>query len=249
MPRTIGGKSGLVMSGTSTPTRERAAGLEAAGDRVGPVAELPRGGLHALPRGLVHQVAGAVAEHARDGGRVNTRALRNVAQLHDASHPAAIIQAGPASPERARAPAERPGRGPPRADRRAARRPSRAASRRPASMTAPCCAIASPARAFCSTSSTVRPSSFDRRDRLEHHLARLRVEPHRRLVEQDQPRVEHQRPRQLDELLLAAGQRARRCPGARARSGSAPPPPRCASGRGRGRRARARPAARSPTRS
>ena len=39
-------------------------------------------------------------------------------------------------------------------------------------------------------------------------VACLRVEPHRRLVEEDEARLEHQRARDLDELLLAAGELA-----------------------------------------
>ncbi len=48
-----------------------------------------------------------------------------------------------------------------------------------------------------------------RLDHLEHDLADLRVEPHRRLVEDDQLRVEHQAARELDQPLLAAGQAPR----------------------------------------
>src|SRR5439155_20398687 len=44
---------------------------------------------------------------------------------------------------------------------------------------------------------------------LEDHVPGPRVETHGRLVEQDQPRLEHQRPGDLDELLLAAGERPR----------------------------------------
>ena len=45
----------------------------------------------------------------------------------------------------------------------------------------------------------------------EDRLARLLVEPDRRLVEQDQGRIEHQRAGELDLLLLAAGERTGGC--------------------------------------
>ena len=49
------------------------------------------------------------------------------------------------------------------------------------------------------------------RDGGEDRLARLLVEPDRRLVEQDQGRIEHQGAGELDLLLLAAGERAGGC--------------------------------------
>src|SRR5205085_4209564 len=55
-----------------------------------------------------------------------------------------------------------------------------------------------------------RPAAFVQGlHRLENGMTRLRVEPHRRLVEEDEPRVEHERARNLDQLLLASRQRAR----------------------------------------
>jgi hypothetical protein len=49
-------------------------------------------------------------------------------------------------------------------------------------------------------------------DRVEHGPQHLRREPHRRLVEQQQPGLEHQRAGELDQPLLAARQAARLLP-------------------------------------
>ena len=46
-------------------------------------------------------------------------------------------------------------------------------------------------------------------DHLRHPVDQHRVDAARRLVEQDQLRVEHQHLRQLDELLLAVGESSR----------------------------------------
>src|SRR5207302_6666514 len=44
-------------------------------------------------------------------------------------------------------------------------------------------------------------------DGVENDAARLRVEAHGRLVENDEGGIEHHRPRELDDLLLPAGER------------------------------------------
>ena len=56
-------------------------------------------------------------------------------------------------------------------------------------------------------------------DDLEHGLGQRRAEPERRLVDEQQPRLGHQRPPDRQHLLLAARQRAGR-PGRRARRGA-----------------------------
>ena len=68
-----------------------------------------------------------------------------------------------------------------------------------------CCAPRPPP---CATSKPRgRLGASQGRDGSENRLAGFRVEPNRRLVEQDQRRVEHQRARQLDLLLLSPGER------------------------------------------
>ena len=62
---------------------------------------------------------------------------------------------------------------------------------------------------FCSTSSTVAPSSPDLGDRLEDLVDELRRQAERRLVEQEQARLGDQRAGDRELLLLAAGQRSR----------------------------------------
>ena len=64
-------------------------------------------------------------------------------------------------------------------------------------------------RAFCSTTSTVRPS-FSFSSRTIRKISRVdeRREPERRLVEEQQPRPAHQRAGEREHLLLAAGERA-----------------------------------------
>ena len=125
---------------------------------------------------------------------------------------------------------------------RAARRPS--PSRRPGPR--------SPVRTARSAppSSTVMPASLQLADRLEHDAASLRVEPHRRLVHQHDPWVEHHGPRDLDDLLLAARERARARPATLAHEREAL---RHLLGPSRARRpvraARSRPSARCPRRS
>jgi len=54
------------------------------------------------------------------------------------------------------------------------------------------------------------PSRVDREQRVEHDLDHARVEPQRRLVDHQQPRIQQQRDRHLEDLLLAAGERAGR---------------------------------------
>ena len=44
-------------------------------------------------------------------------------------------------------------------------------------------------------------------DQVEHDGVRLRIEPHRRLIEHEELRVEHERARELDDLLLTTGER------------------------------------------
>ena len=63
-------------------------------------------------------------------------------------------------------------------------------------------------RAFCSTSRIVVPSSWSRADRVEDRVDEHRGEAHRRLVEQQDPRLGHQRPAHRQHLLLAAAERA-----------------------------------------
>ena len=76
-------------------------------------------------------------------------------------------------------------------------------------MTAPWCGDREP-RARVLLDQQHRPAAVvQRADALEHHLARLRVETHGRLVHQDHAWFEHQRACDLDQLLLAAAERAR----------------------------------------
>ena len=70
--------------------------------------------------------------------------------------------------------------------------------------------MASAALAFCSTSRMVRPSSFSARIDRENLVDQDRRKTHRWLVEQQQPRLCHQRAADREHLLLAAGQRAGR---------------------------------------
>ncbi len=103
--------------------------------------------------------------------------------------------------------------------RRAARRGSRAAPRRcPAARSGPsrarspasrCCRAL---RAFCSTRSTVVPSSAIRFDDREDVLHHERGEPHRRLVEHHEAGAGHERPADGEHLLLAARERAGELP-------------------------------------
>ena len=87
----------------------------------------------------------------------------------------------------------------------------------------------SPTRTFCSTSRIVLPRLVQQRHGVEHGPQRLRVEAERRLVEQDQLRVEHQRAGELDLPPLAAGEVAGLVAGPLAsRSGTAPRPLRSA---------------------
>ena len=78
----------------------------------------------------------------------------------------------------------------------------------PESMTAPVMGDREPGARVLLDQQHRAPAVVERADGLEHDVPRLRVEPHRRLVHQDHLRLEHQRARDLDELLLAARERA-----------------------------------------
>src|SRR2546430_4104941 len=55
-----------------------------------------------------------------------------------------------------------------------------------------------------------RAVAVDREQRIEHDLDHARVEPQRRLVDHQQSWIQQQRDRHLEDLLLAAGERAGR---------------------------------------
>ena len=61
----------------------------------------------------------------------------------------------------------------------------------------------------CSTNTTVRPSSRSATNVVEQRLHQRRVHARHRLVEHDELRVDHERARHLEQLALAARQRAR----------------------------------------
>ena len=71
----------------------------------------------------------------------------------------------------------------------------------------------------------MRPAAAKAADAVEDELPRLGVQADRRLVEQDQAWVEHQRAGQLDLLLLAPGQRAGVLLARAARRSGTPRPP------------------------
>ena len=88
-------------------------------------------------------------------------------------------------------------------------RPVPASRTRPFSSTTPWVDSRRPARAFCSTSRTVLPGRVHHADGVEHRAQHLGRQAHGRLVQDDQGRVEHEAPGELDQPLLAAGQAAR----------------------------------------
>ncbi len=72
--------------GNQHPDGVGAVGLQAAGDRVGPVAELVGGPQDALGRLLVDQRSGLLVERAGDGAGVDLRQASDVADRHRGTH-------------------------------------------------------------------------------------------------------------------------------------------------------------------